>query len=97
MVQRLIPTGPETVLALREHYFEGPDTPEIAEARLNMDTYREPVVAEDIAICETVQTNYHSHLYDKGRYSPEREPLPHFFETIYRRLMADGLAKTVPA
>ena len=44
--------------------------------------FSDEIQGEDIAICEAVQKNLRSRVYDRGRYSPTRENGVHHFHGL---------------
>jgi phenylpropionate dioxygenase-like ring-hydroxylating dioxygenase large terminal subunit len=46
-----------------------------------------PPAEEDIEICEIVQRNLRSRIYDRGRYSAAREKGVHHFHSLLHELL----------
>lgn len=47
-----------------------------------MEGFANEIQEEDIAICEVVQKNLRSRVYDRGRYSAKREVGVHHFHGL---------------
>lgn len=83
---RFIPQGPGRTLLVRDHYSADADAAKIASAK----AFREAVIAEDIEICETVQRNMSSRLFNRGRFVARNEWQSYWFEQRVREFIARG-------
>jgi choline monooxygenase len=79
----VLPTGPETCVAIFEWYFL-PDKVSAAEETMR---FSDEVQVEDSRICEVVQTNLKSRSYDRGRYSVKQEKCLHHFHRLYAQAL----------
>lgn len=79
----VLPTGPETCVAIFEWYFPAA---QIAAAEQTME-FSDEIQIEDGRICETVHRNLKSHSYDRGRYSVKQERGVHHFHRLYADAM----------
>ncbi|HEU5402041.1 MAG TPA: aromatic ring-hydroxylating dioxygenase subunit alpha [Terriglobales bacterium] len=75
----VLPTGPETCLAIFEWYF----LPEKISAAEETMRFSDEIQVEDGGICETVHANLKSQSYDRGRYSVKQEKCLHHFHGLY--------------
>jgi len=75
----VLPTGPETCVAIFEWYF----LPERAGAAEETMKFSDEIQAEDGHICEVVHQNLKSQSYDRGRYSVKQEKCLHHFHKLY--------------
>jgi choline monooxygenase len=84
----VLPLEPERTLAIFEWY--------LPEDRLGSDAapdsvhFSDEIQIEDVAICETVQKNFHSRSYERGRYSVKQEKGVHAFHRMYAEIMNSG-------
>ncbi len=81
------PTGPE---ACRVRYLTWVARPELAAGGAGADL--DTVEREDEAVVERVQRGVRARLYRGGRFSPEREEGPHWFERLLSRELEGLLA-----
>lgn len=79
----VLPTGPETCVAIFEWYF----LPEWAAAAEETMLFSDEIQAEDGHICEVVHRNLKSQSYDRGRYSVKQEKCLHHFHRLYAKSM----------
>ncbi len=82
----VLPTGPETCVAIFEWYFPK----ERAAAAAETMRFSDEIQIEDGHICEVVHRNLKSQSYDRGRYSVKQERGVHHFHQLY--VAAMGLA-----
>lgn len=75
----VLPTGPESCLAIFEWYFPVERT-ESADETMR---FSDEIQIEDGHICEAVQRNLKSQSYDSGRYSVKQEKGVHHFHLLY--------------
>jgi phenylpropionate dioxygenase-like ring-hydroxylating dioxygenase large terminal subunit len=80
----VLPTGPETCVAIFEWYFP----PEKISAAEGTMRFSDEIQLEDGRICETVHVNLKSRSYDRGRYSVKQEKCLHLFHSLYAKLMS---------
>lgn len=84
-LELMVPTGPETV-ELQYYYLfrdlsNGEDIPKtVAMSR--------EVTAEDVKICEIVQKNLRSGIYDRGELSPRHESGVAYFQTLIKEALS---------
>lgn len=82
----VLPTGPETCVAIFEWYF-------LPEKLLVVDEtmkFSDEIQLEDGRICETVHANLKSQSYDRGRYSVKQEKGLYHFHRLYAETMGLG-------
>ncbi len=75
----VLPTGPETCVAIFEWYFL-PDEGAAIEETMR---FSDEIQLEDGHICEVVHQNLKSQSYDTGRYSVKQEKGVHHFHLLY--------------
>ncbi|HEX8255326.1 MAG TPA: SRPBCC family protein [Thermoanaerobaculia bacterium] len=81
----ILPLGPGRTATIFDWYFRDP-----AGAQNEIDetvAFSDEIQIEDVEICEAVQRGLASDLYDRGRYSPQRENGVHHFHCLYQELM----------
>ncbi len=84
----VIPRGAGACEVVFEWYATAPPADAAAEAAwTRMVTFSDEIQAEDIEICERVQTNLRSRSYDRGRYSPTRENGVHHFHSLLHEFL----------
>lgn len=79
----VLPTGPETCVAIFEWYFFA----EHAGAAEDTMKFSDEIQLEDGHICEVVHKNLKSQSYDRGRYSVKQEKCLHHFHRLYLEAM----------
>lgn len=79
----VLPTGPETCVAIFEWYFPAE---RFAQAEQTMK-FSDEIQVEDGHICEVVHRNLKSQSYDRGRYSAKQERGVHHFHRLYAQAM----------
>ena len=79
----VLPTGPETCVAIFEWYFL-PDRAQTAQETIR---FSDEIQIEDGHICEVVHRNLKSQSYDRGRYSAKQERALHHWHTLYAQAM----------
>jgi choline monooxygenase len=82
----VLPTGPETCVAIFEWYFP---VERVGSAEETMK-FSDEIQLEDGHICEVVHRNLKSQSYDSGRYSVKQEKGVHHFHLLYSRQMNGG-------
>ena len=76
-VERFLPIGPRKTLVVYTYFFTGPADEE--SLRLSAELLR-----EDEAICNAVQRNLESGIYDRGQLSPRHENGVAYFQSLVR-------------
>ena len=82
----VLPTGPETCVAIFEWYF----LPEQGAAIEETMRFSDEIQMEDGHICEVVHRNLKSQSYDTGRYSVKQEKGVHHFHLLYSEAIHSG-------
>ena len=82
----VLPTGPETCVAIFEWYFP----PGHTEASAETIRFSDEIQLEDGHICEVVHRNLKSQSYDTGRYSVKQEKGVHHFHQLYSDAIHKG-------
>ena len=77
----VVPIDHRTTLVRFDWYALEPPAADDAEWT-RLTAFSDEIQAEDIAICEAVQRNLRSRVYDRGRYSPTRENGVHHFHGL---------------
>jgi choline monooxygenase len=86
----VLPLDVERTLTVFEWYAREPPRNAGAEARfLELFSFSDEIQVEDIAICETVQKNLRSGVYERGRYSLKRENGVHHFHRLLAEFGGD--------
>ena len=81
----VLPLETERTLAIFDWYL--PESNLESEAARASVQFSDEIQIEDVRICETVQNNFHSRSYDRGRYSVKQEKGVHAFHRMYAQLM----------
>lgn len=81
---QFIPQSAGRTLFIRDHYFNDADAAKVESVR----SFREAVIAEDIEICEVVQKNMSSRLFNRGRFVAKNEWQSYWFDQQVRKMMA---------
>ena len=84
-VNIVLPLGAERSLAIFEWYL--PQSEFDKPAAMASVEFSHEIQIEDGKICETVQKNFHSHSYERGRYSVKQEKGVHAFHRLYAEVM----------
>ena len=89
VARTLVPAGPSRTTVALDYWFE----PRVPEAEADeWVAWFESVIAEDVPLCESVQTGYESRAIDRGLLHPVREAgLAHFHRLLREDLGADIL------
>ena len=82
----VLPTGPETCVAIFEWYFP-PDQETAIDETMR---FSDEIQLEDGHICEVVHRNLKSQSYDMGRYSVKQEKGVHHFHLLYSKAIQAG-------
>jgi len=80
------PLGVDETVAIFEWYFPDDVTSETREATVR---FSDEIQLEDGAICEKVQSNLSSGVYQRGRFSPKQERCVHHFQRMWEQWMAN--------
>lgn len=87
----VVPTSHNTCDVIFDFYYDEIASAE-AQKRLSEDiAYSDNVQKEDIDICERVQKGLESHIYDKGRFSPETELGVYHFQSLLKKQYRSAL------
>ena len=85
-VERVIPLSPGRIRLVRWFWIGGKSNDETQQARALIANSVQ-VMHEDLGICEEVQRNLESGVYQTGRLSPKSEPGTIFFQRLVRKAM----------
>ncbi|MDX2184565.1 MAG: SRPBCC family protein [Gemmatimonadaceae bacterium] len=84
----VLPDGPDACTVIFEWFAHEPPadpaTDPVWSRRVN---FSDEIQAEDIEICEVVQKNLRSRVYDRGRYSAARENGVHHFHSLLHEFL----------
>lgn len=84
----VIPVGPDRCRVVFDWYAtEPPADPATDPAWTRLTEFSALVQDEDIAICEAVQRNLRSRVYDRGRYAPRHENGVHHFHGLLHEFL----------
>jgi choline monooxygenase len=84
----VLPRGHRECEVTFEWYATDPPADPDADATwARLVAFSDEIQAEDIAICERVQTNLRSRSYDRGRYAPSRENGVHHFHGLLHEFL----------
>ena len=84
----VLPMGHERTRVIFEWYSVAPPADAAAEAQwTKILAFSDEIQEEDIAICEAVQRNLRSRVYERGRYSPRRENGVHHFHALLHEFL----------
>ncbi len=75
-------------LTIFEWYHAEPGTPEIWNALQESIAFSDRIQQEDIELCQDVQANLRTDIYDRGRFSVARENGVHHFQRLYTEYLA---------
>ena len=79
----VLPLGHDRTLVVFEWFAETPPAdPAQDETWASLLRFSDEIQAEDVEICEAVQRNLRSRVYDRGRYSARRENGVHHFHSL---------------
>src|SRR5687768_8653307 len=79
----ILPQGHDRTLVVFEWYATNPPADPATDAEWSkLVAFSDEIQVEDIEICETVQRNLGSRVYDRGRYSAKRENGVHHFHGL---------------
>jgi len=81
----VLPLETERTVAIFEWYL--PENNLGSETATDSVKFSHEIQIEDVGICETVQKNFHSRSYDRGRYSVKHEKGVHAFHLMYADAM----------
>ena len=84
----VLPSGSDRCVVVFEWFaLEPPADPTTDPAWSKLVAFSDEIQAEDVEICEAVQKNLHSRVYDRGRYSAKRENGVHHFHSLLHEFM----------
>ena len=84
----VIPMGPDRCRVVFEWFSAAPpDDAASDSAWTKLLAFSDEIQDEDISICETVQRNLRSRVYDRGRYSAAREVGVHHFHSLLHEFL----------
>ena len=84
----ILPQGHERTLVIFEWYATNPPADPATDAEwAKLVAFSDEIQVEDIEICETVQRNLKSRVYDRGRYSAKRENGVHHFHSLLHEFL----------
>ena len=84
----VLPLGHDRTRVVFEWYaLEPPADPSAAEQWTRLLAFSDEIQDEDIQICEAVQRNLRSRVYDRGRYSAARENGVHHFHSLLHEFL----------
>ncbi len=83
----VLPTGPESCVAIFEWYF--PEDVLRTDVPATTVKFSDEIQLEDGAICEAVQRNLRSSSYERGRFSVKQERGVHHFHRLYAEAMGE--------
>jgi choline monooxygenase len=86
-IERMLPLGPNRTRLIYNFFFQdiSPEAEPAIRAAIDVSAQ---VTREDIRICEAVQRNLDSGLYDAGRLSPRHESGVWYFQNLVREALA---------
>ncbi len=84
----VLPRGHDRTLVVFEWYATDPPADPASDERWSrLVEFSDEIQAEDIEICEVVQRNLRSRVYDRGRYSAKRENGVHHFHSLLHEFL----------
>ena len=84
----VIPVSHDRCRVVFEWYAEHPPSDAATDERWTaLLQFSDEIQDEDITICETVQRNLRSRIYDRGRYSAKRETGVHHFHSLLHEFL----------
>ena len=84
----VIPVSPDRTIVVFEWFAaKPPSDPATDPAWARLVEFSDEIQAEDVSICETVQRNLRSRVYDRGRYSAKRENGVHHFHSLLHEFL----------
>src|SRR5260221_13025214 len=84
----VVPCGHDRCTVIFEWYSSEPPTDAAAESEwTKLLAFSDEIQEEDIGICEAVQRNLRSRIYDRGRYSATRENGEHHFHSLLHEFL----------
>jgi choline monooxygenase len=84
----ILPLGVDRTLTIFEWYSADPPANVAAdETWTRLLKFSDEIQVEDIGICEAVQKNLRSRVYDRGRYSVKRENGVHHFHSLLHEFL----------
>jgi len=84
----VIPVGHDRCRVVFEWYAENPPPDAATDpAWTKLLAFSDEIQDEDVEICEIVQRNLRSRIYDRGRYSAARENGVHHFHSLLHEFL----------
>jgi choline monooxygenase len=84
----VLPMGHDRTMVVFEWYAAEPPSDPASDAQWSrLVAFSDEIQAEDIEICQVVQRNLRSRVYDRGRYSAKRENGVHHFHSLLHEFM----------
>lgn len=84
----ILPKGHDRTVTIFEWYaLEPPASSAANDEWASLLEFTHEIQQEDIEICESVQRNLHSRVYDRGRYSARRENGVHHFHSLLHEFL----------
>ena len=84
----VVPVAHDRTVVVFEWYASNPPADPAADADWSrLVAFSDEIQDEDVAICETVQRNLRSRVYDRGRYSAARENGVHHFHSLLHEFL----------
>ena len=84
----VIPVGHDRCKVVFEWYAATPPADPVTDAEwTKLLAFSDEIQDEDIEICEIVQRNLRSRIYDRGRYSAARENGVHHFHSLLHEFL----------
>jgi choline monooxygenase len=84
----VIPVSHDRTIVTFEWFASSPPAdPATDPAWSRLVAFRDEIQEEDVEICETVQRNLRSRVYDRGRYSAKRENGVHHFHSLLHEFL----------
>jgi choline monooxygenase len=84
----VLPMGHDRCKVVFEWFSGSPPADPSADAEwTKLLAFSDEIQEEDIAVCEAVQRNLRSRVYDRGRYSAKRENGVHHFHSLLHEFL----------
>ena len=84
----VVPLAHDRTLTIFEWYHGEPGTPESWNILQESIAFSDRIQQEDVQLCQDVQANLHTGVYDRGRFSVARENGVHHFQRLYAEYLA---------
>jgi choline monooxygenase len=84
----VLPVSQDRTVVVFEWFASNPpDNPSTDPEWARLVAFSDEIQSEDVEICETVQRNLRSRVYDRGRYSAKREVGVHHFHSLLHEFL----------